>query len=57
MDLARYSEHVPGKNLANLLSAAPQFFSLQEFVDMYAGSYHVELESEHVWPVEALVRY
>ena len=57
VDLSRYSEHVPGKNLLIQLSTAAQFFSLQEFVELYADSYHVELESEKLWPVEPLVKY
>ena len=57
VDLSRYSEHVPGKNLLIQLSIASQFFTLHEFVELYADSFHVELESEKQWPVDPLIRY
>ena len=57
VDLSQYSEHVPGKNLAVVLVGAAQFFTLQEFVELYADNFHVNLESDRVWPAEPLVRY
>jgi hypothetical protein len=30
---------------------------MQEFVEVYADTYHIELESEQSWPLQPLVKY
>lgn len=36
---------------------SPLFFSLAEYVQLYAEPFNVELESESTWPLERLVNY
>lgn len=57
VELGRYGEHLPGKNLILSLAASPLFFSVKEFVEVFAESYHIELESEQSWPLQPLVKY
>jgi hypothetical protein len=53
----RYSDFLPGKNLIIALSTSLLFFSLEEFVGAYSDPYHIELESEQVWPIEKLIQF
>jgi len=57
VELNRYAEHLPGKNLILALSNCTNFFELEEFVEMYSDAYHLELESELTWPLDPLVKY
>merc|ERR1719453_1704495 len=57
VELAQYADKLPGKNLIVLLADANEFFPLQEYVELFAGPYHIDLESENVWPIEKLVNY
>jgi hypothetical protein len=54
---ARYSDQLPGKKLVLALSDTSLFFSLEEYVELYAGPYNIDLESEQTWPLERLVHY
>ena len=53
----RYSDRLPGKKLVIALSNTPLFFSLEEYVQLYAEPYNIDLESEQTWPLERLVHY
>ena len=53
----RYSDRLPGKKLVIALSTTPLFFSLEEYVQLYAEPYNIDLESEQTWPLERLVHY
>ena len=57
IDLSRYAYRVPGKTLLAALATSPLFFSLAEYVQLYAEPFNVELESESTWPLERLVNY
>ena len=57
IDLSRYSYRVPGKTLILACSSSPLFFSLSEYVKLYANPFNVDLESEQTWPLERLVNY
>ena len=57
VELALYAEKLPGKGLVILLAGAEEFFSLGEYVQMFAAPFHVDLESERTWPQESLVSY
>lgn len=57
IDLSRYSYRIPGKTLILALSSSPLFFSLHEYVELYAEPFNVDLESEQTWPLERLVNY
>lgn len=57
IDLVRYQEHLPGKNLLLALSVSNLFFSVKEFHEFYGESYHMELASEQSWPLQPLVRF
>jgi len=57
LDLSRYADQLPGKNLILSLSTAPNFFTLEDFVQFYFDPYHIELDSEQIWPLERLVNY
>ena len=57
VELAQYADKLPGKNLIVLLADADEFFPLQEYVELFAGPYNLDLESENVWPIEKLVHY
>mmetsp|Transcript_10811 Transcript_10811/g.11232 ORF Transcript_10811/g.11232 Transcript_10811/m.11232 type:complete len:226 (-) Transcript_10811:68-745(-) len=55
VEINRYANNIPGKALLISFSNSPLFFPISEFVEVYADSYHVELESETNWPVEHLI--
>lgn len=57
VELAQYADKLPGKNLIVLLADADEFFPLDEYVTLFAGPHHIDLESENVWPIEKLVSY
>lgn len=54
---SRYSDRLPEKKLVIALSSSGLFFSLDEYVELYAQSYNIDLESEQTWPLERLVNY
>lgn len=43
--------------LLNLVQHLLISFWAQEYVEMFADPYHLDLESEKVWPVDKLVNY
>ena len=55
VELAQYADKLPGKNLIALLADANEFFPLEEYVELFAGPYHIGLESENIWPMEKVV--
>ena len=55
--LRRYSDQLPGKKLILTLSETTLFFSLDVYVELYAGCFNIELGSERAWPHEKLVSY
>lgn len=57
VELSRYADSLPGKNLIILLSTSTDFFSLEEFVEFYAAPFHIDLHSEQTWPIDKLVSY
>ena len=57
VQLSKYADNLPGKNLVMLLSGSADFFSLEEFVSVYAAPFHIDLESETTWPIEKIVTY
>lgn len=57
VELNKYAEFLPGKNLIVALSNSILFFSLEEFVQVFSDPMHLELESESTWPLEKLVQY
>ena len=57
IDLVRYQEHLPGKNLLLALSSSTLFFSVSEFYEVYGESFHVGLSTEQSWPLQPLVRF
>eukprot|EP01038_Epipyxis_sp_PR26KG_P016783 gene16783-22970_t len=57
LELTRYSNYIPGKNLVTALSISTHFFSVEEFLQLYFDPYHVDIESEQLWPVEKVVMY
>mmetsp|Transcript_6325 Transcript_6325/g.10336 ORF Transcript_6325/g.10336 Transcript_6325/m.10336 type:complete len:229 (+) Transcript_6325:133-819(+) len=57
LDFSRYSSHLPGKNLVVSMSLAEEFFTIKDFVGLFADEYHVELSSESSWPMQPLVMY
>ena len=57
MDISKYADQLPGKNLILAFTMCDCFCTLGEFVESYIGPYHVEIESEQTWPLEPLVRY
>lgn len=57
VELSRYSENLPGKNLILALAGSKDFFELEEFVELYSDPYHLELESDRSWPLEPIIKY
>lgn len=57
LDFSRYSNNLPGKNLIASLSGTEDFFTIQDYVSVFADAYHVELSSESTWPMQPLVLY
>lgn len=57
VELIKYAELLPGKNLILSLSNSSLFFSVEEFVEVYSDPLNLELESETTWPLERLVQY
>lgn len=57
LDFSRYSNNLPGKNLIVSLAAAEEFFTIQDYVSVFADAYHIELSSENNWPIHPLVLY
>ena len=55
VELAQYADKLPGKNLIALLADANEFSPLEEYVELFAGPYHIGLESENIWPMEKVV--
>jgi hypothetical protein len=56
-NLSKYSDQLPGRTLVLALSSTPLFFSLLDYVQLYAEPFNIELESEQTWPLERLVHY
>jgi hypothetical protein len=56
-NLSKYSDQLPGKTLVIALSSSNLFFTLPEYVQLYAEPFNIELESEQTWPLERLVNY
>eukprot|EP01041_Mallomonas_annulata_P013741 gene13741-29223_t len=54
VELNRYADHLPGKNLILALANSNDFFLLEEYVELYSESYHLELESDQTWPLDPL---
>lgn len=57
VEISRYADQLPGKNLLLALSNSQLFFSLDDYVKTFSEPYHVDVDSEQSWPVERLVRY
>ena len=57
VQMSKYADKLPGKNLIISCSKSDEFFELSEFVSLYTDPYNVSLESEQVWPLESLVSY
>jgi len=57
VDLTAYAELLPAKGLVLALNACSAFFSVDEYVSMYAEPYHTDLESEQTYPMQRAVSY
>ncbi len=57
VDLTAYADLLPAKGLILALNACPAFFTLDEFVSLYAEPYHTDLESEMTYPMQRAVSY
>ena len=57
VEISRYADQLPGKNLLLALGSSTLFFSLDDFVKTYAEPFHVDVDSEQAWPLERLVAY
>lgn len=57
VELNRFAEHLPGKNLILSLAACGDFFTIEDFVETYSGAYHLDLDGELTWPIDAIVKY
>jgi len=57
VEISRYADQLPGKNLLLSLSTSSLFFALDEFVKTFADPCHVDVDSEQTWPLERLVVY
>ncbi len=57
VDLSSYAEMVPAKGLILALNNCTAFFTLDEYVSLYSEPFHLDLESELVYPVQRLVSY
>lgn len=57
VDLTAYAELLPAKGLILALNACTAFFSVDEYVSMYAEPYHTDLESERTYPMQRAVSY
>ena len=52
-----YADVLPGKNVVLALNNCKAFFTLDEYVSMYAEPLHLDLESESAFPLRRLVNY
>lgn len=57
LELSRYADKLPTRNLIAGLSSSTDYFTLEEFVEYYFDSYHLSLDSERSWPLERIVKY
>jgi len=57
VEISRYADLLPGKNLLLALSSSSLFFTQDEFVKTFAEPYHVEVDSELAYPMDRLVVY
>lgn len=57
LEMSRYADRFPSRNLLSALAIHNDYFQLEEFVQVYFDPYHVRLISERTWPVERLVKY
>ena len=57
VDLSAYADLVPAKGLVLALNNCAAFFSLDEYVSLYSEPFHLDLESELVYPMQRLVSY
>jgi hypothetical protein len=57
VEISRYADQLPGKNLILALSVSSLFFTLDEFCKAFVDPYHVDVDSEAVWPLERHVVY
>eukprot|EP01031_Cornospumella_fuschlensis_P025150 gene25150-30374_t len=57
LEISKFADRLPGRQLILALSAHDGFFSLPDFAHFYFDPYHATLESERSWPLERLVRY
>lgn len=55
VELSRYA--LPGSKLVAALASSSDFFTLEEYVEVYAAPYHIELDTEKTFPLEKLVQY
>jgi hypothetical protein len=57
VEISRYADQLPGKNLILALSVSSLFFTLDEFCKVFVDPYHIDVDSETVWPLERHVVY
>ena len=57
VDISTYAEVLPGKGLVLALNNCSAFFTLDEYVTLYAEPYHLDLETEAAFPIRRLVSY
>lgn len=57
VEMSAYADVLPGKNVVLALNNCKAFFSLDEYVSMYAEPMHLDLESEAAFPLRRIVNY
>jgi hypothetical protein len=57
VEMSNYSEILPAKGLVLALNNCNAFFTLDEYVALYAEPFHADLESEMSYPLRRLVNY
>ena len=55
VQMSKFGDQLPGKNLILNFSNSEEFFTLQDFSSLYTDPYNVEVDS--AWPLESLVQY
>ena len=57
VEISRYADQLPGKNLLLAFSSSPLFFTLGEYVATFVEPIHVDVDTEQCWPLERTVAY
>ena len=57
VEMSSYAEILPAKGLVLALNNCGAFFTLDEYVSLYAEPYHADLETEAAFPIRRSVNY